>query len=175
MLISTLCVTVLSLLMLCPSSDSATQKHKTTYQREDKAVPMLTAGIPKSDSVGTARPCQTKLANIRNVYEIAVYPYHRDYSMLHCDGKGIRPNITNKQEINLITQAFDNRPINGTEFGTLPNAYVYFKDSGGNLRQGIVVMAWQYILLDQDMSKLYPLAKQSSQILQRRVGPSSKF
>jgi hypothetical protein len=163
-------------LMPAPAPGSATQEQNngSRYQEAKQTVtPVIAMGASKPGKVNIANPCRQQSADMSKIVGIAVYPYRREHDNLQCEGKRLLTIIGNKQHIQLITESFDRAPLPGGSLGTFPNAYVYFKDTDGGITQGIVVMAWQYILLDRDISKLYRLDKPSIEILRGRVERSS--
>jgi hypothetical protein len=105
--------------------------------------------------------------DIQTSHAIAVYKYSKDYENISCDN--IDFNISRKKKVEEVISSFKAPPFNGEGMGTIPNAYVYFIDTKGIVGKAKVVGNWEYLLIDNQWGKLYPLSERASEILQKYI------
>lgn len=107
----------------------------------------------------------------RKTKEIAVYNYTPEYDNLMTPDKQktIKFSIVDRSEVALLKDTFEYVPIEGSELGTIPNAVVYLKDSNQILQRGLIVGAWQFVLLGDNWNELFPLTDDAVKILQKHL------
>lgn len=104
---------------------------------------------------------------MKQVVGIAVYKYRKDFSNIPI--KQIEFTITESLKISGILEALTSKARDGQYLSTVPNAYVYLKDSTGNIRNAKVVGDWQYLTFGDQWEKIYPLSELGSILLQRAM------
>ena len=114
-------------------------------------------------------PCLHDSAALDKIEAIAVFPYRDEFRNLHCSNSKIEWNIKKSGKIELITKAFSRPTMDGSRLGILPDAHIYFEDSEGHKSAGMILLNWRYVMMDRDISRLYPLDLKISRIIQEKV------
>ena len=111
---------------------------------------------------------------------IAVYSYNSESSQLGMPEKRklIKFNIREPKEIETVLKAFDYEETDARNMLIVPDAYIFFRDSSGNdqnVVQGKIVGGWQFIMLGDNWSELYPITDSGIELLRSKVKPYPKY
>lgn len=135
---------------------------------QDKPVEKRSVGFIATESRNRgASPCVVRSLHIGSIEKFAVYPYRNSYSEMNCAPRQISWKFARPRTSKILNDALRKPTIDGSRMGTFPNAYVYLDQSGGQLSRLVVVMDWKYVMIETDISKLYPLGKEARKILKR--------
>jgi len=108
--------------------------------------------------------------DFQNVDAIAIYEFASPYGGL--SPEDINFNITEPQVIDAIMAGIDfGDVLDGHALGTRPEAFIYFRDSNGNVEEGRIVCVWFRLLIRDEWRSLFCIEESSSEIMKQYIQP----
>lgn len=127
---------------------------------QDKPVEKKSVGFTTGEARNRgAEPCAMRVTHVSTVDQFAVYPYRDAFSEMNCAPTQIDWKFAGTNASKLLNEALHKPTIDGSRMGTFPNAYVYIDQGHGRLSRLVVVMDWKFVMIEKEISKLYPLEK----------------